>query len=325
MSRKLQYIPGETYGPDNLLLLKRSDRRNKYGKAKWGWYECPDCGKPFEAYNASVKIGETRRCPKCRSAWRKKNSVFSTLNRKYEPGMQVGPNNILFVQELEHIGKYRTGYFKCPICGREDWHTRLSDVCSGASSKCYDCYMKENIRRCKINGVESAYDLVGYTFGKLTVLELIEQEEIDPKGRLWLCECSCGRKRKVHSRDLTTGKIWHCGCSIPKSKGEEKIQNILQELDIAFKREYSFDDCRNPKTLGILRFDFYLPEYNICIEYDGIQHYEENTWTHASLEDINFRDKIKNEYCSSHKLKLIRIPYWDYNLLNKNYLLSKIF
>lgn len=320
MPRKLQYIPGETYGPNNLLLLKRSNKKDKRGKAKWGWYECPDCKEPFEAYNIAVKKGETCRCPQCRIKWRKKNSVFSTLNKKYEPGMRVGPNNILFIKELNHKGKYRTGYFKCPICGREDWHTRLSDVCSGASSKCYECYIQENICRCKINGKESASNLIGHTFGEFTVIKLIEQESVDKYGRLWLCKCSCGGERKVHSRDLTTGKIWHCGCLTPKSKGEDKIKRFLQKLNINFYREYLFDDCCNLKTSAKLRFDFYLPDYNCCIEYDGIQHFQETTWRHESLSKVQYRDNIKNEYCKQNNIQLIRIPYWDYDKIDEQYL-----
>lgn len=324
MPRKLNYIPGEKYGPNGLLLLQRSDKKDKNGKAKWDWYQCPDCGQPFEAYNASVKSGETQRCPKCRKKWHQEHSIFSTLNKKYEPGTRVGPNNILFIKELGHMGKYRTGYFKCPVCGRENWHTRLSDVCSGASSKCYDCYMKENIYRCKINGERTAYDLTGYTFGELTVIKLVEQKEKDSNGRLWLCKCSCGGSRKVHSRDLTTGKIWHCGCLTPKSKGEDKIQGILQELQIDFKREYSFDKCKNPCTGTILRFDFYLPTFNACIEYDGIQHFQETSWTHSSLQDINFRDSVKDNYCSANKIGMVRIPYWDFDILSEKYILDKL-
>lgn len=62
-----------------------------------------------------------------------------------------------------------------------------------------------------------------------------------------------------------------CGCL--NSKGEEKITQILLKLNIIFYKEYQFIDCINPKTNTKLRFDFYLPDYNCCIEYDGKQHY----------------------------------------------------
>lgn len=66
MKQKLVYEPGHRYGPYNLLLVKRSDRVNSYGKHKYGWYECLDCSKLFEATNYNVKIGQAIRCSECR-------------------------------------------------------------------------------------------------------------------------------------------------------------------------------------------------------------------------------------------------------------------
>lgn len=324
MPKQIFYIPGEKYGPGNLLLIKRSDRKDKYGKHKWGWYKCPDCGKLFEALNKNVKDGDVYRCAECRPLWRKKNSVIGELNKKYVPGMKIGPNSILFIEEAGHVDSIRLGRFKCPKCGSEEWITRLPDVCSGKSSKCQACYKKENIYRCKLNGKESAYDLSGYRFGKLTVQYLIEQDKVDEQGRLWYCICDCGGNRKAHSRDLITGKIWHCGCSTPISKGEEKIFEILSSLDIKYKREYSFIDCINPSTHKLFRFDFYLPDYNCCIEYDGIQHFKETTWERCSLQEQRQKDIYKNNYCIGNGIGLIRIPYWNYNKLNTLFLASLI-
>lgn len=324
MARKLAYIPGNTYGPYNLLLLERSEKRAANGKHKYGWYKCLDCGEPFEALNYNVKIGDAIRCPECRKKWRKENSVFNSLNRIYEPGMSVGPNNILFIKELNHTKQgVRTGLFKCPACGREDWHTRLTDICSGASSKCPDCYVKENILRCARNGDESVLDLTGKQFGELTVMGRADFEK-HSMGRLWNCKCSCGGFRKAYSKELSTGKVWHCGCLRAISKGERKVKKLLENKGILFEQEKRFGDCRNPKTNALLSFDFYLPDYNLCIEYDGIQHFEETTWRHESLEDGQYRDSIKNQYCKDNNIKLIRIPYWDYDKLDEQYLLQKI-
>lgn len=123
---------------------------------------------------------------------------------------------------------------------------------------------------------------------------------------------------------MSQGRIWHCGCLSPKSKGERKISQILEHNNLSFEREYKFDDCINPLTKAILRFDFYLPNYNLCIEYDGIQHFEETSWRHEGLKDVQYRDSIKNNYCKEHNIKLIRIPYWDFDKLDDEYLLSLI-
>jgi hypothetical protein len=56
-----------------------------------------------------------------------------------------------------------------------------------------------------------------------------------------------------------------------KSKGEEELSKILNNNNIIFEREKTFANCKNIKKLP---FDFYLPENNICIEYDGVQHFK---------------------------------------------------
>lgn len=78
------------------------------------------------------------------------------------------------------------------------------------------------------------------------------------------------------------------------SKGEAKIQKILEENNIYFETQKTFKDC---KDQGNLKFDFYLPNYNCCIEYDGIQHFENKSngyFTEEKLKGIKKRDSIKN-------------------------------
>jgi hypothetical protein len=94
------------------------------------------------------------------------------------------------------------------------------------------------------------------------------------------------------------------------SKGELKIQKILEDNNIPYIRQHKFSDCKNIRKLS---FDFYLPNYNICIEYDGIQHFKQTNWRNGilNLKKTQERDEIKNKYCSDNKIKLIRIKYND--------------
>jgi len=99
------------------------------------------------------------------------------------------------------------------------------------------------------------------------------------------------------------------GClKCKESKGEKRIRNVLESNNIKFIQEKTFNDCKD-KTL--LRFDFYLIDYNICIEYDGIQHFEEvkHFGGYEALCETQRRDVIKNEYCKTNNIQLIRINY----------------
>ena len=108
-----------------------------------------------------------------------------------------------------------------------------------------------------------------------------------------------------------------------KSKGERLIAEKLDNLQIDFIEQYVFVDCRS-KNNRVLYFDFYLPDYNCCIEYDGEQHEVGWRGNLSSLEGIKERDNIKNEYCNSHNIHLIRISYKDFNNISEDFLQEKI-
>ena len=112
------------------------------------------------------------------------------------------------------------------------------------------------------------------------------------------------------------------GCSLcnSTSRGENTIKFYLENRKIIFFMNYSFEDCKRIKRL---KFDFYLPKYNIIIEYDGEHHFIENKYFGiGNLEYITTNDKIKNKYCEDNNIKIIRIPYWKYveidNILDIN-------
>ncbi len=103
------------------------------------------------------------------------------------------------------------------------------------------------------------------------------------------------------------------GCSkCTSSKGEEMIMNILSFNNIDYISQKTFTDCKNVLPLP---FDFYLPEQNICIEFDGKQHFEPIEWFGGSdaFESLKERDEIKNKFCLSNNIDLLRIAYYDYD------------
>lgn len=93
------------------------------------------------------------------------------------------------------------------------------------------------------------------------------------------------------------------------SKGELKILKHLEYNSIKYIKEYKFKNCRDRRALP---FDFYLPQYNMCIEYDGEMHYKE-TDLGNDLKLQQKHDKIKDDYCKVNNIFLLRIPYWELN------------
>lgn len=91
---------------------------------------------------------------------------------------------------------------------------------------------------------------------------------------------------------------------------EEKIIKILNKERIKFIREKTYPDLKS----GYYRFDFFLPEYNICIECDGPQHYKYTKIFYKNRQDFlkaQERDRRKNSYCLGHNILLYRIPYFE--------------
>ena len=161
-----------------------------------------------------------------------------------------------------------------------------------------------------------------------------------------LCKCKiCGLKWYVTPNKLTQGRGCPACHSNKISSGERLIFKFLKENDIVFEPQKTFADCINSKTNKKLKFDFYLPDQNICIEYQGKQHYEPVVFryiknreekTEDEIEQLkkeqkekaekNFienknRDNIKKKYCKENNIKLIEIKYTEQkdieNILNE--------
>lgn len=105
-----------------------------------------------------------------------------------------------------------------------------------------------------------------------------------------------------------------CPICNKKSLGEINIINYLDKHNIHYETQKKFNDCKDIKPLP---FDFYIPNINTCIEYDGIQHFEPvdfagkgKEWAEKNFNETIRRDNIKNEFCKNNGVNLVRIPYY---------------
>lgn len=138
--------------------------------------------------------------------------------------------------------------------------------------------------------------------------KLLSKEYINNRTKLQI-ECNKGHIYFVTLDDFQRGN--RCPyCSSPK--GEKRIIDICNKLKIKYIPKYKIKDC---KYKNILTFDGYFPQYNILIEYDGIQHFEivKHFGGFDGFIDRKIRDTIKNIYCKNNNIELLRIPYWDYD------------
>jgi hypothetical protein len=111
------------------------------------------------------------------------------------------------------------------------------------------------------------------------------------------------------------------------SRGEIKIEEILEAAELNFQEEYSFPDLTSIHNHP-LRFDFAVfgddDNLDFLIEFQGVQHYEPKSKFGGinGLRKQQFYDMRKREYCKSHNIPLVLIPYWDEPLVNYDYIMK---
>ena len=111
------------------------------------------------------------------------------------------------------------------------------------------------------------------------------------------------------------------------SRGEIKIEEILEAAGLKFQEEYSFPDLVSSSGRP-LRFDFAVfdddDNLDFLIEYNGIQHYEAKSKFGGSkgLYRQKYNDTQKRKYCQNHNITLVTIPYWEENFIDYDYIMK---
>jgi hypothetical protein len=201
--------------------------------------------------------------------------------------------------------------FKCLICNNK-WSTSFTNV---KKHGCLECNKKK-----------VKYDTLGrkITSNSINTQDVNSAIKEKTNSEYELASDYHSYKSKIrilhHSQNddhiyETTYKRFQDGgrCPICKqSKGESRISNFLQSHHIKYIPEKQFSDCIDKKPLP---FDFYLEDYNICIEYDGEQHFKEVNYgdNSQSLNQYQYHDYLKDEYCMNNNIRLLRIKYTNYD------------
>lgn len=228
-------------------------------------------------------------------------------------GQKIGNLTVLYrVKSNCHSTRW-----KCLCdCGNTTYHYANNLLNNKYSHSC-GCQSKKG-NNLKYDGYQgqNKIDITGEKFGYLTVLK----DSGERKGRevVWLCECDCGNFIKVRSYDLRRGHTISCGCL--RSVGEKVLAEFFIKFNINFSKQKTYETCRFPDTNALAKFDFYLPDFNVLIEFDGTIHYKEhiknNGWnTFERFEKRQEHDVFKNQWCRENGIPLIRIPYWKLDTL----------
>lgn len=250
---------------------------NNYTKLR---VKCP-CGNIYEAAPTTLRKGH--RCSKCTGVYSQSKEELQSLLPNINIIEKISNNKIIY---------------ECPKCKRQT-STSQSYLLSHKDILCYNC-RGANISKGRTKTKE-------YLQSKCPDIEILGEYVNNSTPIRY--KCKCGTIHYARPNNLISGnRCWHCR----ESKGEKLIREYLDKNNINYIMGYKFNNCRDKKPLP---FDFYLPDYNYLIEFDGTQHFKSsNLWDrNQDLEIRKNHDKIKTQYCKNNGIKLIRITYKQIN------------
>jgi hypothetical protein len=197
-------------------------------------------------------------------------------------------------------------------CGYE-WYANAGCFIGVKTSRCPKC---ANLSREKHLSPKITFEEYSKVFKEISngEYELISDFYVDNKTKLEVKHLSCGSYYWVRPNDFQQG--YRCpGCNRKTSHSHKEVGRILSSMGVRFYEEQTFDGCH---LKGDLKFDFWIPDISVLIEYDGEQHFipafgknkEEKL---ANLRKVQEIDKKKEEWVNDHDVLLYRIPfiYWE--------------
>lgn len=260
----------------NIEVIGRYINANKKIEIK-----CKVCGN--ECFIRAADILSGHGCPKC------SHKALTKTHEQYIAELADVNSDIAV------IGKYINSYTKikhlCLKCGHE-WSAKPHSLLHG--NHCPRC----STRR------KSHEQYISELAIKNPNIEVIG-EYINANTNIMHRCIVCGYEWMLRPSHALHG----LGCpSCQETSGEQQVKQWLITNDIKYEYQKRFVDCKNQRMLP---FDFYLPNYNCCIEYDGAQHFREvDLWGGQEyLSQRQFNDEIKNNYCKENNIYLIRIRY----------------
>lgn len=205
---------------------------------------------------------------------------------------------------IELLGEYKnmSTYLECH-CTKHDVYFKTSPQNILQGHECVECGLEKLSKKSTLSQKEFE-DMIKLVNPDIEVISEYKGMSYDITVR---CK-KCGYTYTLNAQSLKTNGTRCKKCSYTY-KGEDEIIKILENLNCEYIHQHKFENCKDIRPLP---FDFYLQKYNLCIEYDGQQHFEHRFGLENFIQTQK-HDKIKNKYCEDNNIDLLRIPYWEFN------------
>lgn len=216
---------------------------------------------------------------------------------------------------------HKKSWWICSTCGRE-WETRISDRVNHNSGCPYCAWI---LATKQYNLLVHNPELCKEWNYELNKKDPSEYLPYSNKKVYWTCK-DCGNIWKINISNRSAGN--NCP-ECAGSKVEKKIKKYIENHNIVYESYKTFGDLFGVGN-GKLSYDFYLPDYNLLIEFQGVFHdgsgNASSIQTSEELLKQQEHDLRKREYAKLHNIKLLEIWHWEINdietilekVLNKN-------
>ena len=257
------------------------------------------CGFEYQVTPANFISGGYR-CPKCAGNIKLTTEEFK--RRIYEK----------YGDEYEVLGEYINNHIKIKmkhnICN-EEYMIAPNDILSG--NRCYTC---SGLERKNIDIIrKEVYELVNDEY-------TVDGNYINNKTKLTFTHKTCGKTFPMNTNNFLNGQR----CPIcAESKGEQYIRKYLELHNIYFVPQKEYHGLVGVNN-GNLSYDFFIPKYNLLIEFQGIQHEQYREGLHKDKREFKKQlehDKRKKEYVKNNNINFLEI--WYYDIDNIETILSK--
>lgn len=245
-------------------------------------------------YSTPERVLQGVGCPECKKEQLRQYHL-KTHDQYVEEVRVVNPN----VKVIDTYIDSKTPIKHYCIKHNLFWNAYPSSILRGGG--CQEC-CKEKIG--EKNG-KTHEQYIAEVFKTNSDIEVIGQY-IDSKTAI-LHKC---KKHNVLWYAYPNNVLRNHGCpQCNESCGEKQVRQWLYNYHIEYIPQKIFDNCKNNRPLP---FDFYLPKYNTCIEYDGEQHFKPIDYFGGEDEfkQRQHNDEIKSQYCLDNNIHLLRIPYY---------------
>lgn len=248
-------------------------------------------------------LRKNTRCPKCSGNLKRtqkdfEEEVYNIVGEEYKvTGIYTGSASPI---KMKHINEK---------CGNYEWCISPKSFLS-QNGRCPKCngnarLNTDSFKKAMRSLVANEYSLIGEYKNHKTPVKIRHNNEVCENYE-WICY---------------PGNFTHHGYRCPKcnskmSSGERMTIDFLDEKAIKYEMQKTYNDLFYKNKL---RYDFYLPDYNLLIEIDGHQHFMPRDFSGKGKKqaELSFKttkklDRMKDDYAERNQIKILRIPYWEW-------------